>query len=67
MTAGLVSDLKDFEWSSYVDYIGQRNGTLCDKDFILKMFPDVKAYIEFVNANAEMIKARKDIEHLLLD
>ena len=29
--AGLVKTLKDWAYSSYLDYIGERNGTLCDK------------------------------------
>ena len=65
--AELVFDLKDFQWSSYLDYIGIRNGTLCDKDFILKMFPSSREYGEFVNSSAEMIKFRKGVEYLLLD
>ena len=29
--AGLVKTLKDWAYSSYLDYIAERNGTLCDK------------------------------------
>lgn len=32
---GLVDELNDYQWSSYPDYIGIREGTLCDKDIIL--------------------------------
>ena len=31
----LVEKLEDYQWSSYLDYIGLRDGTLCDKDLIL--------------------------------
>lgn len=29
---GLVDNLENYQWSSYPDYIGTRQGTLCDKD-----------------------------------
>jgi len=32
---GLVEELNDYQWSSYLDYIGIREGTLCNKDIIL--------------------------------
>jgi len=66
-TAGLVKDLKDYPWSSYLDYIGLRQGTLCDKDFILKQFANVDAYRKFVGDAYEKIKGRKDLKNLLLD
>jgi len=31
---GLVEDLDNYQWSSYLDFIGLRKGTLCDKDII---------------------------------
>ena len=27
--------LEDYQWSSYPDYIGARNGTLCEKEMVL--------------------------------
>jgi hypothetical protein len=32
---GLVDKLEDYQWSSYPDYIGLRQGTLCDKEVVL--------------------------------
>ena len=32
---GLIDNLDDYQWSSYPDYIGTRNGTLCDKELAL--------------------------------
>lgn len=32
---GLVNKLKDYQWSSYPDYIGTRDGTLCQKKTVL--------------------------------
>ena len=31
---GLVDRIEDYQWSSYPDYIGTREGTLCDKNVI---------------------------------
>ena len=35
--AGLVASLHDWLYSSYLDYIGKRNGTLCDKEIFFKL------------------------------
>ena len=66
-TAEIVKDLKDYPWSSYLDYIGKRQGTMCDKDFILKMFKNVSEYEKFVSDSFDVISTRKEIAHLLLD
>lgn len=34
--AGLVKDLNDWPYSSYLDYIGQRKGTLCNKEIFIQ-------------------------------
>lgn len=34
---GLVNDLKDWPYSSYLDYVGKRNGTLCNKELFFKI------------------------------
>ena len=36
LRAGLVSDLADWPWSSFVDYSGLRAGTLCDQSETVK-------------------------------
>lgn len=46
--AGLVSKLTDWEFSSYPDFIGQRNGTLPKSDIIIKQFSSVEDYVDFV-------------------
>lgn len=35
ITNNLIEKLEDYQWSSYPDYIGLRDGTLCDKDIAL--------------------------------
>ena len=65
--AGLVEKLEDYPWSSYVDYLGSRKGTLCTKDLVLGMFKSVEEYKKFVENSYEQIKQRKDIQNLLLE
>jgi putative transposase len=67
LTAGLVKDLAKYPWSSYPDYVGLRQGTLCDKDFIIKMVESPEAYKKFAAEAGIRIKERKDLEQLLLD
>lgn len=35
--ASLVNNLKDWPYSSYLDYAGLRNGTLCDKEIFFSL------------------------------
>jgi putative transposase len=66
-TAGLVENLEDYKWSSYLDYIDKRKGNLCDFKIILNQFSEPLAYKKFVDDALPLIKQRKNIQHLLLD
>ena len=61
--AGLVKRPGDWEFSSYRDYIGLRQGTLPMPDIILSQFPTPKAYQEFVESYK--LSDRDIIAHLL--
>jgi len=63
--AGLVKQPEDWEFSSYRDYIGLRQGTLPTPDIILSQFPTQKAYQEFVESYK--LSDRDIIAHLLFD
>lgn len=66
--AELVKDLKDYPWSSYSDYLGIRNGRLCDQSMILGMMENSRdTYKKFVLQSFEKIKERKDLSDLFLD
>ncbi len=68
LTANLVSNLQDWQWSSYLDYMDLRQGTLVDKNFILKIFNyNLRQYENFVYETGSKIRERKELEHLLLD
>jgi putative transposase len=66
-TAGLVTSLEDYPWSSYLDFIGKRNGKLCSKDVILKNFQNQDDYKKFVESSGELIKQKKEIQSLFLE
>jgi putative transposase len=45
---GLVADPADWPYSNYLDWIGERNGTLLDRTFIREQFADGADYKAFV-------------------
>ncbi len=49
----LVNNLEDWEFSSYQDYIGLRNGTLIDKTFIQNKFTSIDAFKLFSLSKVE--------------
>ncbi|MDX1408340.1 MAG: transposase [Saprospiraceae bacterium] len=45
---GLVSDPADWGWSNYLDWVGERNGALVDRDFIQHQFGSASEYRKFI-------------------
>ncbi|MBU1350215.1 MAG: transposase [Patescibacteria group bacterium] len=45
----IIDQAEKWQYSSYQDYLGLRNGTLCDKDVILKDFQSMKEYKKLVD------------------
>jgi hypothetical protein len=45
---GLADDPADWPYSNYLEWIGERNGTLLDRDFVQTQFTDGSQYREFV-------------------
>lgn len=67
-TARLISNLKDYKWSSYSDFVSLNEGLIkCEKNIILEQFTDPRNYHDFIDSSSEAIRERKDLEHLLLD
>jgi putative transposase len=53
LTGGLVSKLEDWKYSSYCDYAGLRNGTLCDKILAIDL---IGFHVEnFINESYSLI------------
>ena len=66
--AGIVKNIIDYRYSSYLDYIGISNSKICDTSLLLGMFEDkIKDYKEFVDSSFELIKSKKEMKDLLLD
>ncbi len=63
--AGLVERAEDWEFSSYREYIGLRNGTLPKSEIVLSQFPSSEAYREFVESYVP--DEREIIADLLFD
>ena len=48
LKANLVTELKDWPFSNYFEFVGKRNGKFIDKDFIKSFFTDALEYEDFV-------------------
>lgn len=46
---GLVDLVEDWQYSNYLEWIGQRDGSLVTPEFIEDHFPDPGDYVSFVN------------------
>jgi len=65
--AGLVKNLEAYQWSSYPDFVGLRNGTLCEQGIVLSQFQGREDYANFVENSYEKIKQSKEVKELFLD
>lgn len=66
--AGLVQNLEEWKWSSYPSFItGFNHNHLCDRQIILNQFKNQNDYRNFVLNNFEVMKRRKETEHMLID
>jgi len=43
-----IAKSADWIWSSYLDYIGLRQGTLCDKDEVLNEFTNIEPFLFYI-------------------
>ena len=64
-TTGLVKQPEEWEFSSYREYVGLRDGTLPQSEIVLGQFPSPAAYGEFVGSYAP--QERQRIADLLFD
>ncbi len=66
--AGIISDDKVYPWSSYQDYLGLRNGTLCQRAKILEIFQNSSAlYEKYVLSCQPLIVNKKHLSTLRID
>ncbi len=66
VSAGLVSQPEEWEFSSYREYIGIRNGTLPKPDVVLELIGSMERYREFVGRTSHE-ELTSGFEELLLD
>src|SRR3989344_1622135 len=59
----LVDDLKKYKWSSYNDYIGAGDATLCDLSVVREEF-NKEGFKKFVESSYELIRDRKIAEKI---
>ena len=63
-----IAKAENYQWSSYPDYLGKKNGTLCDKNIILKDFKNIQEYKSLVGIIIKESRQRKDdIKKYLLE
>ena len=65
VAAGLVRRAEDWEFSSFLEFLGLRDGTLPRTGIVLSQFPSRDAYRLFVEVSVE--QDRRAIEHLVFD
>lgn len=66
LVSGLVKDLKDYQWSSYLSYI-QAKPTFCKTEVIMAHFKSAGAYQQFVDDQADYATQLERLKHLNLD
>ena len=60
-----VTNLENWKYSSYFDYIGFRNGNLPKKEFVLEDFKDIKDLRNFTENEIEVYE--DEFEQYLLE
>ena len=60
LLAGLVEKIEDWEYSSYPEYVGKRNGTLVNLNLGLETLNIDKKDIEFITNQLLVDKTDKD-------
>jgi len=63
----LVSNLLDWPYSNYPEWLEMRNGSLIDKTFIQERFANTTAYQEFVLDYEPPIKVKNEMKRYLFD
>lgn len=65
LEAGLVVKPEQWRYSNYAEFIGKRNGTLVDREFIEMNFGSPEAYEEFVMNYVPPEKTQRALRHYL--
>jgi len=62
---GLVTDPADWNWSNYLDWLGERDGNLVDREFIQCQFGSAQEYRKFLFQYLASRNLPDDVQKLL--
>jgi len=62
-----IAKAENYQYCSYPDYLGSRNGTLCDKEIILSQFKNSEEYRKYVEMVIRESSKRKDMEKYFIE
>jgi len=65
LEAGMVVKPEQWHYSNYAEFIGKRNGTLVDHEFVKMNFGTPGAYEDFVMNTVPPEKTQKELRHYL--
>ncbi|MBI2022009.1 transposase [Candidatus Daviesbacteria bacterium] len=65
--ADITNSLESYLYSSYPNFIGLRNNSLCNAEPILSFFKNPKAYMKFISDHQSYAQELERIKHLLID
>jgi putative transposase len=63
----VTKDLRNYEWSSYHEYIGVRTKTICSTEEVLNSFSSKGDYEQFVMDQADYAKKLEMIKYLVFE
>jgi len=66
-TALIVEDPKDYPYSSYLMYTGERKSDIVDPSLVLNQFSSTQKYIKFVLSQKDFQRSLDQIKHLILE
>ncbi len=62
-----IAKAENYKWCSYQDYLGKRNGILCNKEIILSQFRNTDEYKKYVDMVIKESSKRKDLEKYFIE
>lgn len=67
LVVNIVDDLKDYQWSSYKEYISEYPESICTTESVLANFSTRGDYEKYVLDQVEYARSLEQSKHLLLD
>lgn len=62
-----LEELKNYQWSSYPEYIGLSSKNIANPELVLNLFPSREKYKQFVLDQADYARKLEQIKHLILE